>query len=173
MDFLIDSITRKNTRISFFYLTVYFNRNRFNGLSLFVQCCTVCNADMFAFLKLRQLANISCIRCFDTCFDVDDTACHSLFPGLANRFTDRNDTVMAIRCQDIPLRYLTAIAEGYATFNRYFSFLPYGHTVGTGSRRSAANGNGLTVRCTCLFTNGNRIIAARDGFIPDSNGIHS
>lgn len=25
MDFLIDSITRKNTRISFFYLTVYFS----------------------------------------------------------------------------------------------------------------------------------------------------
>ena len=111
MDFLIDSITRKNTRISFFYLTVYFNRNRFNGLPLFVRCCTVCNADMFAFLKLRQLANISCIHCFDTCFDVDDTACHSLFPGLAYRFANRDNTVRSIRWQDVPLRHLTAIAE--------------------------------------------------------------
>ncbi len=111
MDFLIDSITRKNTRISFFYLTVYFNRNRFNGLTLFVRCCTVCNADMFAFLKLRQLANISCIRCFDASFDVDDAARHSGFPGLTHRFTDGNDTVLAIRLQDIPLRHLAAVAE--------------------------------------------------------------
>ena len=111
MDFLIDSITRKNTRISFFYLTVYFNRNRFNGLTLFVRCCTVCNADMFAFLKLRQLANISCIRCFDTCFDVDDATRHSCFARLTHRFTDGNDTVIAIRLQDVPLRHLTAITE--------------------------------------------------------------
>ena len=111
MDFLIDSITRKNTRISFFYLTVYFNRNRFNGLTLFVRCCTVCNADMFAFLKLRQLANISCIRCFDTCLDVDDAARHSFFARLTHRFTDGNDTVLAIRLQDIPLRHLATITE--------------------------------------------------------------
>ena len=111
MDFLIDSITRKNTRISFCYLTVYFNRNRFNGLPLFVRCCTVCNADMFAFLKLCQLANISCIRCFDTCSDIDDAARHSCFTGLAYRFADGNDTVQSIRWQDIPLRHLTAIAE--------------------------------------------------------------
>ena len=110
MDFLIDSITRKNTRISFFYLTVYFNRNRFNGLTLFVRC-TVCNADMFAFLKLRQLANISCIRCFDTCFDVDDATRHSCFARLTHRFTDGNDTVIAIRLQDVPLRHLAAITE--------------------------------------------------------------
>ena len=111
MDFLIDSITRKNTRISFFYLTVYFNRNRFNGLTLFVRCCTVCNADMFAFLKLRQLANISCIRCFDASFDVDDAARHSFFARLTHRSTDRNDTLVIIRIQDIPLRHLTAITE--------------------------------------------------------------
>ena len=110
MDFLIDSITRKNTRISFFYLTVYFNRNRFNGLTLFVRC-TVCNADMFAFLKLRQLANISCIRCFDASFDIDDTARHSCFARLTHRFTDGNDTVIAIRLQDVPLRHLAAVAE--------------------------------------------------------------
>ena len=111
MDFLIDSITRKNTRISFFYLTVYFNRNRFNGLPLFVRCCTVCNADMFAFLKLRQLTDISCIRCFDTIFDIDDATRHSLFTGLAYRFADRDNTVRSIRLQDIPLRHLTTIAE--------------------------------------------------------------
>ena len=110
MDFLIDSITRKNTRISFFYLTVYFNRNRFNGLTLFVRC-TVCNADMFAFLKLRQLANISCIRCFNASFDVDDAARHSFFARLTHRFTDRNDTIVIIRLQDISLRHLTAITE--------------------------------------------------------------
>ena len=121
MDFLIDSITRKNTRISFFYLTVYFNRNRFNSLTLFVRCCTVCNADMFAFLKLRQLANISCIRCFDTCFDVDDAARHSFFARLTHRFTDRNDTVIAIRLQDIPLRHLAAVAESRRVLDAIFN----------------------------------------------------
>ena len=159
MDFPIDSITRKNTRISFFYLTVYFNRNRFNGLTLFVRCCTVCNADMFAFLKLRQLANISCIRCFDTCFDVDDATRHSCFARLTHRFTDGNDTVLAIRLQDIPLRHLAAVAESRRVLDAIFNLC-----VVTKCHILAITGICLHTNCdtgiagTGAFTYGQRIV---------------
>ena len=146
MDFLIDSITRKNTRISFFYLTVYFNRNRFNGLTLFVRC-TVCNADMFAFLKLRQLANISCIRCFDACFDIDDTARHSCFARLTHRFTDGNDTVIAIRLQDVPLRHLTAVAESRRVRDSICNICV------------VAKCHVLAISSTCIHTDCNTVIA--------------
>ena len=147
MDFLIDSITRKNTRISFFYLTVYFNRNRFNGLTLFVRC-TVCNADMFAFLKLRQLANISCIRCFDACFDIDDTARHSCFARLTHRFTDGNDTVIAIRLQDVPLRHLTAVAESRRVRDSICNICV------------VAKCHVLAISSTCIHTDCNTVIAS-------------
>ena len=159
MDFLIDSITRKNTRISFFYLTVYFNRNRFNGLTLFVRCCTVCNADMFAFLKLRQLANISCIRCFDASFDVDDAACHSFFARLTHRFTDRNDTVIVIRLQDVPLRHLTAVAESRRVLDVICNTC-----VVTKCHILAITGICMHTNCdtgiagTCIFTYSQRIV---------------
>ena len=159
MDFPIDSITRKNTRISFFYLTVYFNRNRFNGLTLFVRCCTVCNADMFAFLKLRQLANISCIRCFDTCFDIDDAARHSFFARLTHRFTDRNDTIVIIRLQDVPLRHLTAVAE-----SRRFLDVICNTCVVTKCHILAITGICMHTNCdtgiagTCIFTYSQRIV---------------
>ena len=111
MDFIVDRAARENTGVSRFNLTIYLHRDCLDGLPLFVRCCTVCNADMFAFLKLRQLTDISCIRCFDTIFDIDDATCHSLFPGLAYRFADRDNTVRSIRLQDISLRHLATIAE--------------------------------------------------------------
>ena len=159
MDFLIDSITRKNTRISFFYLTVYFNRNRFNGLPLFVRCCTVCNADMFTFLKLRQLTDISCIRCFDTIFDIDDATRHSLFTGLAYRFADRDNTVRSIRLQDIPLRHLATIAEsrGVADAIGNTCIVAKRHVLAITSICMHANRDAV-IAGICAFTYGQRIV---------------
>ena len=159
MDFLIDSITRKNTRISFFYLTVYFNRNRFNGLPLFVRCCTVCNADMFAFLKLHQLTDISCIRCFDTIFDIDDATRHSLFTGLAYRFADRDNTVRSIRLQDIPLRHLATIAESrrIGDTTGHACIKAQSHILSVSGGCMHTDGN-TGVASTCAFTDGQCII---------------
>ena len=110
MDFIIDGITRKNPCISLLDLAINLDRNRLDSLALFIWHRTVYNADMLAFLKLRQLTDISCIRCFDTIFDIDDATRHSLFTGLAYRFADRDNTVRSIRLQDIPLRHLATIA---------------------------------------------------------------
>ena len=111
MDFIINGITRKNPCISLFDLAINLDRNRLDSLALFIWRRTVYNADILAFLKLRQLTDISCIRCFDTIFDIDDATRHSLFTGLAYRFADRDNTVRSIRLQDIPLRHLATIAE--------------------------------------------------------------
>ena len=152
MDFIVDRAARENTGVSRFNLTIYLHRDCLDGLPLFVRCCTVCNADMLAFLKLRQLTDISCIRCFDTIFDIDDATRHSLFTGLAYRFADRDNTVRSIRLQDIPLRHLAAIAEGRGI----------GDT--TGHACIKAQSHILSVSGGCMHTDGNTGVASTCAF---------
>ena len=159
MDFIINGITRKNPCISLFDLAINLDRNRLDSLALFIWRRTVYNADMLAFLKLRQLTDISCIRCFDTIFDIDDATRHSLFTGLAYRFADRDNTVRSIRLQDIPLRHLATIAEsrGVADAIGNTCIVAKRHVLAITSICMHANRDAV-IAGICAFTYGQRIV---------------
>ena len=159
MDFIINGITRKNPCISLFDLAINLDRNRLDSLALFIWRRTVYNADILAFLKLRQLTDISCIRCFDTIFDIDDATRHSFFTGLAYRFADRDNTVQSIRLQDIPLRHLATIAEsrGVADAIGNTCIVAKRHVLAITSICMHANRDAV-IAGICAFTYGQRIV---------------